>query len=565
MRDSLQIMLLACILGAIFFFAQPTVVWAQTEVTVSCTNLDDPLNTCSIDPPISPITSLVKTLSDINTCEEESAGGRTICSTASGESFVCENTEQGVECTFPDTTTITCAEISENSASCRITQPDQADIDEVLRKLSVTPPQAEIARVLALVCSKRNVSAALQRDCDLLVGNALSGDTEAAKAALASITPDGASAPVDAAQTSLSAQTRNISGRLAELRKGTSGVSISGLLLEQYGQQLYPQNALRSHSSRSYSPQNPRGGGAGEDPNASSRLGVFVNGTLSVGEKDDSQNERGFDLNGVDITAGVDYRFADEYFAGLAFGYSNSGTTLNASRGKLDVDTYTLVLYGTYYPSQQFYVDGSLSYSGNDFSQERNIRYTLLDPITMTNVNVNQTASADFFGGQLALNLSAGYELTAGGLTYGPFGRIQYVGSEVDNYSEQMSSPDAPGSGWAINVDSQNYHSLISGLGGKASYAVNRSWGVLVPQASIEWNHEFKDDIHVVTGKFIGDPNNEKFRLPTDAPDANYMLIGAGVSTVFPQGRTAYIYYERLVGFNDFNRYAISAGGRWEF
>ena len=128
-----------------------------------------------------------------------------------------------------------------------------------------------------------------------------------------------------------------------------------------------------------------------------------------------------------------------------------------------------------------------------------------------------------------------------------------------------MSSINAPGSGWALNIDSQSYQSLLLSLGGKVSYAISRSWGVLVPQMSLELMHEFKNDLRVVSGQFVGDPNNEKFRLPTNKPDVNYGNLSIGMSAVSPGGQTAYINYDKLIGFKDLSYYAVSAGIRWEF
>ena len=551
------------ILGvALLLLSHYSVCSAQTEINISCTDLNDPVGTCTVSPPVSSLTNLVQTINDIKDCQVDPTTNTAVCTAVNGESFSCtKTTGDKAICQFPDTTTINC-DITGTGASCTIAPPDQKQVDDALQALSTSPPQQEMARVIGSICEKRNVSADLQRDCDLLIGNALSGDTTQAKNALAQITPDGAGAPIDASHTSVNAQSRNVSLRLTELRSGAPGISLSGLILEKDGWNI----SLADHPKNNYLYDDPRGGGASADSAVNfGRLGVFINGTISVGDKSNTMNENGFDLNGMDITAGVDYHYTDQLFAGMAFGYSASATKLNSGRGKLDMNGYNIILYSTYYATQAVYIDASYSYGGNDYGQKRNIRYTLLDPITLNNVDVDQTASADYFGTQQALNLSAGYELATGSFTYGPYSRFQWVTSKVKGYNEQMSSINAPGSGWALNIDSQSYQSLLLSLGGKVSYAISRSWGVLVPQMSLELMHEFKNDLRVVSGQFVGDPNNEKFRLPTNKPDVNYGNLSIGMSAVSPGGQTAYINYDKLIGFKDLSYYAVSAGIRWEF
>ena len=102
-------------------------------------------------------------------------------------------------------------------------------------------------------------------------------------------------------------------------------------------------------------------------------------------------------------------------------------------------------------------------------------------------------------------------------------------------------------------------------LGGQATYAVSYSWGVLVPQASLEYVHEFDDDSRNIDGQFVGDPSGTTFSLPTDSADQNYFNIGLGTSAIFTQGRSAFLFYRGVLGYEDVSQHSISAGVRMEF
>jgi outer membrane autotransporter protein len=128
-----------------------------------------------------------------------------------------------------------------------------------------------------------------------------------------------------------------------------------------------------------------------------------------------------------------------------------------------------------------------------------------------------------------------------------------------------MSRPSEAGGGWATRIEEQELSSFTSQLGGEVSYAVSTGWGVLLPQLSLEWIHEFEDGGDNVVGHFVQDPTREEFRFATDAFDQNYFNLQLGVSAQFANGRTGYLYYRKLLGYDDLDAYSIGAGLRLEF
>ncbi len=559
---------------SIVFLSLPSLVLAD-EINVECSNFKNPKDGCIITPNPGALSNLVTTLDEINQCKVDNTTDSVICQTKIGANFSCTKASNNTAiCTFADDTEINCSNITASTATCTINGPSEAQILTALQNIAspLQGPKLSIAQVLAKICIKRNVLDILQRECDAFIGAALFTDAnnaslentihKEAKEILTQITPDGASASIDASQMSLRAQSLNITSRLTELRQQTNKTSRLSFNLTGFGANNLSAYMLEDDSNAattSPSAVNPINFG---------RLGLFFNGSIGQGNRDaiENDNEQAFKVDTMDITGGADYRFRRDLFFGLAFGYSANETTLNSGRGSLSLAAYNLILYGTYYPNEEIYINASLNYTGNRYEQQRNIKYTQTNTFdTNQTIQVNQIAQANYFGLQTTVDISAGYQFTVQGLTAEPYVQLQLGKTNVDDYRENMSNPNQPGSGWAVIIDGQNVTSLISAIGTQLTYAFNQSWGVLIPQARVEWLKQLKNDVHFVEGKFAGDPNNIKFRLPTNSPDTRYFNVGLGISALLPNGRTAYLYYQKLLSFDDFNYQTFSAGMRWEF
>lgn len=533
-------------------------------IQVTCPDADA-LETCQVEPPTANLTTLFQLAESIDpqTCRLTDDGGA-VCPTAGGDTLVC-------------------SEFSPTSATCRITGGaiiacDRGVLrDEVIVDLACTvtgpptdaavglftsvtdpgTPQRQVATVIGTVCPQGVASPELQRDCNAVAEAIMGENPDQAGMAITQVTPLEASAPVDASQTSVAVQSQNLAARMAALRGGVGGFSFAGLGFDRNGQRLSAAELARQYGAEA------RGGAAAADDAGFGRLGVFVNGTVIIGDQDASINESGFDFDTTGITLGLDYRFTNTLAAGLALGYMTTDTDFDGDGGKLDSEGFNITLYSTWYPTDRFYLEGSVGYGGSDHDQERTIRYTLTLPTST--INVDQTATADFLGDQLAVVVGGGYEFRRGSLTFGPLAQLQYLDAEVDGYRERVSNPAAAGSGWALRIDDQQFDSLTLSLGGQASYALSQSWGVLSPQLRVEWIHEFQDDGESVTGRFIGDSSATAFSLATDDPDSDYFNLGVGLSAVTAGGLSGFVFYQRVLGFEDLDHNTVNAGVRWEF
>jgi outer membrane lipase/esterase len=362
------------------------------------------------------------------------------------------------------------------------------------------------------------------------------------------LTPFQALAQTTLAISIANQQFRNVKNRLMLLRRGaTGGIDVSG---------LNPHAGSYTPTALSGLGGQPLGGGASADEGSPfDRLGVFVNGNFGAGDKNGTDRELGFEYDSQGVTAGVDYRFTDNFVLGGTFGYNSIKSDFDTSRGSLDLDGYSFSLYSTYY-KDDFYLDTIFSGGWNDFDSRRHIQLP----------GFNQTANGKTQGNDFSFNVTGGYDFHEQGLTYGPYGRVSYQNVQIDGYQESPSNSGAAGFGTLATIGKQNAVSLQTALGGQLSYAISTPFGVLMPTARAEWVHEFHDGSRPLNWSFSSVPNQTTlFTNVSDGADRNFGNLGAGLSATFPHGASAFLFYEAMVGRDNLAEHSINAGVRAEF
>jgi outer membrane lipase/esterase len=350
-----------------------------------------------------------------------------------------------------------------------------------------------------------------------------------------------AMAPV--AITTATVQTTNLAQRLAALRKGAGGLSMSGLMINIDGQ------PVSLDAVTSLVPSLGKGGGASADPGSilGGRLGVFLTGQGSFGTQEESSREPGFVFHTAGLTLGGDYRLTDNLALGGSFGYVNSKTELDASAGHFTTNGYSFSGYGTYYVSDKIYLDGIVTYGWNNYQTRRNILET------------GATAKGSPGGTQFSVAAGGGYLFNFGPLSIGPTARVNYIWSYIDNFKES-------GAGlFDLQVTSQTIQSLTTDFGGQVSYALSFSWGVLQPLVTFEWEHQYMGNSYFINGSLLADPAATTAGVPTNNPDRNYFNLGAGFTVTFKRNLSGFFNYKAILGQNLVTNNAFTAGLRYQF
>ncbi len=470
----------------------------------------------------------------------------------------------------------------------------QDKAEEALGGPAVNPVQDNTAQTLGKICDSGNASPDLQERCRELVEHSNTNPNEVANA-LQQIAPEEYSTQSTIALRTPTTQIRNVEKRLDVVRCGSPSISLSGLRFnlvvngqslplqtfthllplsadnvayynlyreehrhedEFYEASLMSQQLLAAHL---LSLQNNASEITTLNISKFSRLGVFVNGEINFGNHDTTNRGSGFKFSTQGLTAGIDYRFTDQLIGGIAVGYTNEETDLNGGGGNIDGRGYSFTLYGTFYRTDDFYIEGLYSYGRNRYDNQRHIVYQV------GNTNVNQTASSNNNSYQQAFGLGLGYHINQESFTFTPTVRLDYIKTKIDGFNEQLSHPGGAGAGLGLAIDAQKVKSLTMTLGIQADYIISQSWGILIPHINLNLVYEFKDDIRFPTGRFLDDTGGEIFTGSSDPIGQHYLNLGLGKLAQFTEGRSAFLRYENTLGLQDIERHAIMVGVRLEF
>jgi uncharacterized protein YhjY with autotransporter beta-barrel domain len=366
-----------------------------------------------------------------------------------------------------------------------------------------------------------------------------------------------ADALVDAGFSTLSTQQRNHATRFETLRKGKPGDSsqLSVGLWTPTG--VMPLSLLPAAFGA-------EGGNGDDQAGGFSRWGFFATGTIGRGtSRTDDRSNPGFSFDTNGLTAGVDYRFTDQMVGGVSVGYARNDSELRRDLGALDARGWAVSAYATWFNAHNWFVDGVLSYGVNDYRMQRAINYSIANRAG-GRTQIDQVASGDTDGTLLGGSVSVGRDFNSGAWNFSTYLRGNFARVELDAFEERMLT-DRQGTGLALRFDSRTLDSLSTSVGAKASYVLSRDWGVLMPHAQVEWEHQYRDDTNRLVTRFVHDPTGTPMEQFASAMDTDYFNVGVGVSALFPGGRTVFVYYERLMGNTRVSQGTLSLGGRFEF
>lgn len=398
--------------------------------------------------------------------------------------------------------------------------------------------------VLTACAGGANIGTAFQDDCNTLVGGSTT-DPSGVSSALKSLTPDHVTAQNNAAAQQVQSATNMLASRMMTLRLASQIDSI-GLGSSLMAGLLYGQT-----------------GGAASADALNGKAGGFFTVKYLDGTQDSDSYTFGYDTHGWTLTAGGDYRFGDNLIAGAMLSYLQSTADYDQNRGDLTMDGWGLGAYGTYYLDSGLFLEGTIGYNWNDYDLTRRINYTIDDQGNIT--QVRQTAKSSPDGNVFYATLGTGYSINRESFTFTPQLSLDYTRNHVNSYSERITDPDAAGGSWALAFNSQSYTSFTSRLGLTAAKAISTKSGVFVPQISAYWIHEFENDQESIRARFVNDRSATPLTIFTSKPDHNYFDLGIGLSGQFANGRSAFISYNTILGYEDVREYAITGGVRFEF
>jgi outer membrane autotransporter protein len=298
------------------------------------------------------------------------------------------------------------------------------------------------------------------------------------------------------------------------------------------------------------------GGASGDE--SPGRLGLFINGSLGDGDKDETSFEAAYEFELTGGTIGLDYRFTDALVGGLAIGYGKSDTDFDTG-GSLDADGVTGSIFGSWY-GENAHVDLIAGYGTQSLDSVRKVTYTLAeepDPI-------DHTATGDTDSTVTSAGLSAGYDFGKDGWRIGPTAAVSYLKVSIDGFAE------SGGNNPELNLafDDQDAKSLQLQLGLDLAYTASTSWGVVTPYARALQVWEQENDQQTFFIRYVADPFKTAATtaaVTSDDPDDSFVLWAVGVSAAFANGFATFLDYESVAGLDTVSYGEFTLGLRYEF
>ena len=273
------------------------------------------------------------------------------------------------------------------------------------------------------------------------------------------------------------------------------------------------------------------------------RIGIFVNGNLSLRTIGSSGAAPSASPRTMSLSAGADYRLNPDTIIGIGAGYSGNTTDIGGG-SKTSSNAFNFTLYGSTRPLEPVYIDAQASYGHVNLHSQRDLAgsgFAIADP------NANQ-----FWG-----SLTGGYEFDSGPYTFGPYLRADGSHSQVDGFTERGAST------LTVTASAQTVDSVEAVLGFRGDRAFSTEYGIVSPHVRAEYLHEFIGASESTVGFANGAATG--FTVNGYPVAHNYFSLGTGVSFLTENALTFFADYEALVGYTHQTSHSITIGGSMRF
>ncbi len=284
------------------------------------------------------------------------------------------------------------------------------------------------------------------------------------------------------------------------------------------------------------------------------RLSAYISASTSDADQNETSTLAGYESSVTSFLVGLDYRFSHNMFAGMAIKTLNGDIDLDRNTGTVDVTNNSLSFYGSYYPSENIYLQTTLTAGQGSFDITRRMDFTL------NNVAFSEIAKSSPDGSGYSFSMSGGYDyyFTGTGISTVTDVTLGYASADIDEFAESGAQ------GFNLTVAEQSIESMTSKIGIQISKSISTSFGVILPEFGASWTHEFKADGEDIVAAFTIDPANA-FRFTTDERDSDFFVFSLATSIILPHGVMGYIQYEKVFDIVDYDVGTLNIGARIEF
>lgn len=353
--------------------------------------------------------------------------------------------------------------------------------------------------------------------------------------------------------TGTGAELSTICKQMASNLNGAVTASSGVGTLSQPSSFLISQQQLKDAQTLKLTKQRPSGSADSITASWGENFSTFLTAGATALHHRNNDYEQGYNASVPSVTLGGSYRIAGNLESGLAFNYSNSNASYT-SGGGFNTDSYTPLLFVNYLPFDNAFANLSLGYTRQNQTTNR---IAIAGISNTTGLNVTGNTKANLNANQYSLNFLSGYDFALENITIGPRLGVNTRQWEMNSYQE------ATNTGLELRYNNQYQTSVQSTFGLFASSAHSFNFGVLIPQISASWVHEYENNSRLVNAQFVqAAPGTGSFSFQTETPARNWAALDLGFSLVLQKGMQAFANLSTVQGNRNFESYGGSLGVR---
>lgn len=248
---------------------------------------------------------------------------------------------------------------------------------------------------------------------------------------------------------------------------------------------------------------NARGSFTSENP-----LAGWTTGYIRLGETDFGS----VDLKSTAVggTAGLDYRFNDQFVGGVALGYGREATKIGEDGTENVAQAISGALYGTWHNQSGAFVDGILGFSHLTMDSSRYVTST------------GDMANGSRTGSTIFGSIVGGYRFeTENGLKFEPYAGFRGVVGKLNGFSET-------GADWNnLAYGDTDIRSLKAVAGIRLEKDYETEDFLITPSFKAEYRHELAGDTTTKLG--YADLGTMPYSVITEASESNSVVASVGV------------------------------------
>jgi uncharacterized protein with beta-barrel porin domain len=243
------------------------------------------------------------------------------------------------------------------------------------------------------------------------------------------------------------------------------------------------------------------------------RGGWWLNGFGDKALQHDRDGIEGYRSSAAGTMLAYDVPLSLQTRAGVGVGYARTMLNGNSYDGRTDINTYQAMAYAGH-DAGPLFVNGSATFGWNEYRGTRPIIFT----------GVNRTANADYDGQAYTAMANTGYHVALPAkFTVTPLASLQYSRVNVKGYTETDAGDVS------LQVASESYNFLESGLGTKAERTFDVNGMALVPEVHVQWMHNLLNPTMAQTASYTA-PGGPSFRTQGLNVDRDTYRVGTAVN-----------------------------------